>query len=34
VAYRVTSSGPRIEFGGTAQNKGPAFEKQFLIFID
>ena len=34
MAYRVNNIGPRTEALGTSQNKGVAFDKQFLIFID
>jgi len=34
VVYRVNRSGARTKPWGTPQNKGTAFERQFLIFID
>jgi len=34
VVYGVNNSDPRTEPWGTLQNKGTAFEKHFLIFID
>ena len=34
LAYSVNNNGPRTEPWGTPENKGTAFEKQFLIFIE